>query len=105
VELHPNGLEITVSYLVLLPYKQPQWCESHEASVTSNNKSERRLKMAFTYARVTHEFTVASYPQEWSYPVALLLQVRDTDQTEQPCVSSQALDFSSFRELVPRIEY
>jgi hypothetical protein len=35
IELHADGLQLTVTYLVLLTSKQPQWYEDHQASTTS----------------------------------------------------------------------
>lgn len=57
ISLSANGFQITVSYLLLLPHKKPQWVEvqgnqSFAASVASAPKDQRRLKMAYEYMKV-----------------------------------------------------
>ena len=83
VTLSSSGFQVVCSFLYLLPYKKPQWVEVNDLdrSVMSAAMSEgmrsqttqRRMKMAYEYTRVTQVFTISSVPACWVYPVSILI--------------------------------
>ncbi len=52
VSISPNGFQISVTYLHLLPYKKPNWVQVGELdkNTIGLTGSSRRLKMAYEYA-------------------------------------------------------
>ena len=76
----------------------------HDVS-TSSQRSERRMRMTYTYARVQQNFTKANYPSCWSYPINLLMHIKETDEVETGCLQTQEMDLGSFEELVQDKEY
>lgn len=89
IDLHADGYSLTVTYLSLLPYKKPEWTEKsmHDVS-TSSQRSERRMRMTYTYARVQQIFTIANFPSCWSYPINLLMHIKETDEVEAGCLQT-----------------
>ena len=82
--LSQSGFTVRVSYLSLLPNKAAEWVpyleEKQESfsdikeimrveGMIESTESKRRLKMQYTYQRITSIFSVAQIPENFSYPL------------------------------------
>lgn len=85
--LSKDGFHFTVSFLVMLPGKKPQWQEVNEESGDSTlrsilnqsvctSRSEKRLRMVYEYARITQVHSLNRFPPRWCYPISLLLHYK-----------------------------
>ena len=117
--LASNGFQLTISFLLLLPSKKPQWVEvADNLNVTKGSAlssaygaTAKRMKMAYQHIRVTQLFTILNFPARWSYPVNLLLYLRRSMlQEELQVMPVFPKDFEECQhkyveELIPGKEY
>jgi hypothetical protein len=112
--LSSNGFQLTVTYLLPLLQKAPEWVETDNLnmSVASGySATSKRMKMAYQHIRVTQLFTIFDFPLRWSYPVSLLMYLRRSilqqDLVIQPSLPSDFDDRPDlyYEELVVGKEY
>lgn len=86
IVLSKDGFHFTVSFLVMMPGKKPQWQEvadDGDSSLRSilnqsvcTSRSEKRMRMVYEYMRATQVHSINRFPPRWCYPLSLLLHYR-----------------------------
>jgi hypothetical protein len=90
-----------------MPTKTPEWIEvgQENKSVDSSIRSERRMRMCYTYLRIEQLFSIGEVPDCFVYPLHLLVKIRQTNDTDTWVLNPPELYNDMYTEIVEGLEY